>query len=152
MESKSDKGVALLGLILLTAAAAGCNTQKQNQVCFKENCFKVELAQTPDKISRGLMFRENLDHDAGMLFMFETEGTHPFWMKNTLIPLDIIWINETMEVAYISKNTQPCRADPCPGVNPGRRAKYVLEVNAGVSDEIGINAGDNVRFDLIGQY
>src|SRR4030042_2848822 len=67
---------------------------KQNQVCFKKHCFSVELAVTPEEREEGLMFRKNLDSDKGMLFIFEKEGKYGFWMKKTLIPLDIIWIDD----------------------------------------------------------
>ncbi|HIH36825.1 MAG TPA: DUF192 domain-containing protein [Methanocellales archaeon] len=108
----------------------------------KDNCFYVELAATPDDRTLGLMFREHLDPDKGMLFIFEEEGVRPFWMKNTLTPLDIIWISEDQEVVFISKNTQPCKTDICPGINPGKKAKYVLELNGGISDKIGLSVGD----------
>ena len=65
-------------------------------------------------MKNGLMFRENMDSDRGMLFIFEKEGEYPFWMKNTLIPLDIIWINKDKEVVFISENAQPCEeGKPC---------------------------------------
>src|ERR1035437_263623 len=61
-----------------------------NSVCFKQNCFSVELAKTSAEQERGLMYRTELDKDKGMLFIFYNEGIYPFWMKNTLIPLDMI--------------------------------------------------------------
>ncbi|MDD2665965.1 MAG: DUF192 domain-containing protein [Methanocellales archaeon] len=140
--------IGILALVTLAVLIIGCisdqppEVSKQNQVCIKGTCFYVELATTPDERARGLMFREHLDPDKGMLFIFEEEGVHPFWMKNTLIPLDIIWISEDKEVVFISKNTQPCEADICPSINPDKKAKYVLEVNGGVSDKIGLRVGD----------
>lgn len=92
------------------------------------------------------MFRKNLDSDKGMLFVFENEGEHPFWMKNTLILLDIIWLNKDKEVVFISKNTKLCAADFCPIINPNKKAQYILELNAGMADKIGLNVGDKFFF------
>lgn len=117
---------------------------KQNQVCLEKNCFFVELAVTPEEREKGLMFRENLDSDKGMLFIFEEEGRHGFWMKNTLIPLDIIWINDNKEAVFISKNTQPCEENHCPVIKPTENARYVLEINGGLSEKIGLSVRDKV--------
>ena len=127
---------------------AGRLTERQNRVCSKSNCFDVELAVTPGKIARGLMFREYLDSDKGMLFVFKEEGNYPFWMKNTLIPLDIIWINGDKEVVYISENATPCKEDFCPQINPSKDAKYVLEVNGVISKKIGLKIGDKIILDI----
>ncbi len=116
-----------------------------NQICFKNNCFYVELAETAEERSRGLMFRESLDLDKGMLFVFEKEGNYPFWMKNTLILLDIIWINESKEVVFISKDSQPCKEEyPCLPINSDKIAKYVLELNGGIAEKIGLSVGDKI--------
>jgi len=114
-------------------------------VCVGETCFKVELAKTVYQIEKGLMYRKELDKDAGMLFIFEKEGIYPFWMKNTLIPLDIIWVDNGSRVVFISQNTQPCKSLICKSVFPNSKAKYVLEVNAGVVDKIGLKVGDSLK-------
>ena len=119
-------------------------TEKTNQVCFKNHCFNVELAIEIDEQVRGLMFREHLDSDKGMLFIFKEELKHSFWMKNVLIPLDIIWINENKEVVFISENTQPCGEFICSTIKPIENAKYVLEINGGISKKIGLTIGDRV--------
>lgn len=85
-----------------------------------------------------------------MLFIFEEEDIHPFWMKNTLIPLDILWINSRREIVFMSKKTQPCILDPCPVIQPDKKAKYVLELQGGISDTIGLIEGDKVSLDLRG--
>lgn len=117
-------------------------------VCFNERCFNVEVASTLAARTKGLMYRQNLADDAGMLFVFGSEDVYPFWMKNTFIPLDIIWIGENKEVVYIAKNVQPCKTFICPSVSPARRAKYVLEINAGKADEAGLKVGDRLNFEL----
>ncbi|MFH1657459.1 MAG: DUF192 domain-containing protein [bacterium] len=119
-----------------------------NQVCFETNCFEVELAETSEELSRGLMFREELAENKGMLFVFPEERMAPFWMKNTLIPLDIIWINQNREIVFINKDSQPCPPEWCVPINPGVAAKYVLEVNAGIAEKIGLLVGAKMLFDL----
>lgn len=139
--------------IVLTAIfllfLAGCSYPEQS-VCFKSNCFQVELAVTQEQQARGLMHREHLDEDKGMLFIFEEPGDHPFWMQNTLIPLDIIWIDENKEVLFIGKDIRPCKQVICPSINPRQPAKYVLELNADTADRIGLEEGDKLRFNLEG--
>ncbi len=120
--------------------------KKKDEVCYKKHCFEVELARTHQERSTGLMGRESLDKDEGMLFFFDKEGRHSFWMKNTLTPLDIIWIDSNKEVIFISKNTQPCKTDFCPTITPDKKAKYVLEINGGTADEIGLAVGSQLSF------
>jgi len=116
------------------------------QVCLKNTCFVTQIADTIDKQKRGLMFRDHLDGDKGMLFVFKRENQYPFWMKNTLIPLDIIWINKNQEVVFISENIQPCRESRCPAIKPDQKAQYVLEVNSGTAKVIDLKIGDKVFF------
>lgn len=139
--------ILILFVILLLSSIRGWGKSKWIWVCIKDNYFYVELAETPSEKARGLMFRKHLDLDKGMLFVFRREGIYPFWMKNTLIPLDIIWINKDKEVVFISKNTPPCRSKDCPPINPGKKAMYVLELNGGIADKIGLVVGDRVVFD-----
>jgi hypothetical protein len=115
-------------------------------VCFNGNCFNLEKASTPYEIKTGLSFREELDSDKGMIFIFENLGKHPFWMKHALIPLDIVWLNEQKEVVSISKNNQPCSSAKCSIIEPDKDAKYVLEFLAGTVDNISLNIGDKVDF------
>jgi len=120
--------------------------EKENKVCFNENCFYVEIAETSEEKSRGLMYRESLAENRGMLFIFNQEGPYSFWMKNTLIPLDIIWLNQDKEVVFIKKSVQPCPDEKCPSIKPDREAKYVLEINGGLSDKINLKIGDKLIF------
>ena len=157
-----SKNLILIGLILALALIAGCtqNTASGNEsstnnsgneslskVCFGAKCFYVELAATSEERARGLMFREYLDPDKGMLFIYQDEGVHYFWMKNTLIPLDMVWINGNREVICISKDVQPCQTSQCPSIGPGQKVQYVLELNGGTSDEIGLAIGNRITFD-----
>lgn len=93
--------------------------------------FLAEVADTPVERARGLMFRERLEPDLGMIFLFDAPGLHSFWMKNTHIPLDILWIDSRGQVVHIERRVPPCAADPCPSYSPLRPAAGVLEVAAG---------------------
>ena len=120
---------------------------KQNQVCFKNYCFNVEKAITPKERINGLMFRKKLGDKNGMLFIFEKQETHSFWMKNILIPLDIIWIDKNRKIVFINENTQPCKDSFCPSINPDKKAKYILEINAGITKKIGLAIGDQLKIE-----
>jgi len=116
-------------------------TKKTVQV--GDQVFIVEVADTSAKRTQGLMFREKLEEGHGMLFVFEKEGSHRFWMKNTLIPLDVIWISADNKVVDV-QTLQPCIEKNCPATTPVSPAKYVLEVNGGafrktIGDRIQIN-------------
>jgi len=104
----------------------------------------VELARTPDEQARGLMFRERLAPGTGMLFLFPNSEDRTFWMQNTLIPLDLIFIDEAGRVVGIVERAEPL-STALRGV--GRPSRYVLEVAGGVAAEHGIRPGDQVRFE-----
>ena len=107
-----------------------------------EITVNVEVADTPQKQSQGLMFRENLKWDHGMLFIFDSESVLSFWMKDTLIPLDMIFVDETFRIINIIDNALPCKIEPCPDHSSEKPVKYVLEVNAGFVETNDIEAGD----------
>jgi len=117
-----------------------------SKVCFNEECFNVEIADTPKTRARGLMNREHLDQGSGMLFLFDTESKYHFWMKNTLIPLDIIWLDKNKKVVFIEHNVEPCEADPCETFGPGEKTKYVFEINSGLAKKIGLKERDYLEF------
>lgn len=110
-----------------------------------KSCFEVEIADTNSERMVGLMDREYLKNETGMLFIFENEDIYPFWMKNTLIPLDIIWINSNLEVVHIERSV-PCVTDECIIYTPSEKAIYVLEINAGLADGNNISQGSKVKF------
>ena len=106
----------------------------------------VEVAATPTQEALGLMYRKDLDALAGMLFVFGTAIEHPFWMKNTVLPLDMIFLGDDRRVVGIVKNAVPfTTVERTVGV-PSR---YVLEVNAGFSEKHGVKNGDLVAFENI---
>ena len=102
---------------------------------------RVELAHTRETQARGLMWREKLDRGTGMLFVFAREHERAFWMKNTPVPLDIIYIDSSGGVVSVAENTTPYSTASIPSRAP---AKYVLEVNAGFASTHGVGPGSRV--------
>jgi uncharacterized membrane protein (UPF0127 family) len=101
----------------------------------------LEIADDNHQREQGLMFRENMDEDQGMLFIFDNEVIQSFWMRNTVLPLDIIYVNFKMEIVHIAKNAKPFDETSIPSIKP---AKYVVEVVAGYCDKLGIKEGDKI--------
>ncbi len=101
----------------------------------------AEVADEPDEWSRGLAFRPSLAEGAGMLFVFNDERVRSFWMKDTLIPLDVMFMNDALTVVHIVEGAVPCEADPCPLFSSGAPARYALEVNADFVQIHGIRVG-----------
>jgi len=92
------------------------------------------------------MFRESLADRTGMLCLFPRDDeSHQFWMKNTLIPLDIIWLDAQGKVLYISANTPPCKADPCPNYGPDFAIASVLEIAGGMAEKEKVTVGSTLR-------
>jgi uncharacterized membrane protein (UPF0127 family) len=147
--------LALL-LLLALAAPAAAQPQTQPQPAFETDTlwietaggnrytFQVELAVTPDEQAQGLMHRESLASDAGMLFLFDPVRPVSFWMKNTLIPLDMLFIASDGRIVRIAERTTPLSTDPVPSGEPVRA---VLEVRGGLSSLLGIRPGDRVIHD-----
>ena len=106
--------------------------------------FHVEIAATPEKRERGLMYRRELPPEHGMLFIFPAERVNSFWMKNTPIPLDMIFISRERKIVGIAHETVPFSLD---GRSVSVPSQYVLEINGGLSRRYGFKAGDVVRFD-----
>ena len=107
--------------------------------------YSLEIARTPDEQARGLMFRESLPERFGMLFPFPDEGIHGFWMKNTMIPLDILWLDAAGKVLFVSAGTPPCKSDPCPSYGPNAPAAAVLEIAAGRARQEKISVGSVLK-------
>ncbi len=105
--------------------------------------IEIEIASTEDEIMRGLMDRDSLGMNRGMLFVFQNEDQRTFWMKDTRIPLDILFIGSDKIIKYITNHTTPYSTNPIPGFYP---AKYVLEVNAGFCNAHGITPGVLIDF------
>ena len=111
----------------------------------------AEIADTLERIAYGYMFRPEVGEQDGMVFVFPEPGVHNFWMKNTLVPLDIIWMDQTRAIFHIQAATPPCRADPCPGYGPLHATSYVLELRAGTAAREGLKAGDRLSIVFPGE-
>ena len=111
--------------------------------------FNCELANTPESISKGLMYRTELAADEGMLFALPYPSPWAFWMKNTLIPLDMIWLNSSKKVIHMVENAQPCTQANCPVFSPPFKtnATYVLEISGGLSQTHHISLGTQINFE-----
>ena len=143
--------IFVLMLTISLILVAGCKSTKlpEGRLCYGESCFTVEIASTPDSRATGLMYRKQLADDRGMLFVFQENGLYPFWMKNTIIPLDMVWLGAKLNVVHIAENVQPCTADPCQVINPGVEARYVLELNAGTASRLGLKNRDSLTPDYM---
>lgn len=133
-------------LIFLLLILAGCNYKYVLVDNGKEKIkVDVEVADNDEERMLGLMFRESLGENSGMLFIFDTKAKYAFWMKNTLIPLDVIFIDENFNIVDIIYAV-PCKEDPCERYIPKTESLYVLEVNGNFTAKNGILTGNKVRF------
>lgn len=107
----------------------------------------VETVADQELRAQGLMFRDQLRPATGMLFFFPEDGEYPFWMKNTRIPLDMIWIDSARKIVHIEQDVPPCKVENCPSYPPHAIARHVLEVAAGVAKQHHLKNGDALRFE-----
>ncbi len=127
------------------------------QINVEGSIFTCEVADTEETRERGLMYRTTLGDNACMVFVFPKVEVYPFWMKNTLIPLDIVWLDQDHHVVAFNENTPPCkeavgpeyvRGDMCPVYNPKTLARYVLEFKAGKIGLLKLKLGDKIEMEL----
>ena len=145
----------LLPLLLLLATTAAASAQLQRfptaeltiVTAHGRHRFNVELASTPEQMTQGLMFRQSLAPDAGMLFDFKAPSPVSMWMKNTFIPLDMLFIDAQGRILNIAQRTVPGSLEP---INAAGPARAVLELNGGTAARLGIRSGDRVLFPIFG--
>lgn len=132
-------------LFALLAVWLGACASAEPTVQLKGERFRVEIADDPETQARGLMFRTHMDADAGMLFVYKDSQRRTFWMRNCRIPLDILYFDENAELVGEALGVPPCNAAQCPQYDGGgARARYVLELNAGVAKQLGVSRGDRL--------
>jgi len=146
--------VAVLALLILSLAPArpiAAQQLQQLEIASKTgvHIFGVEMAVTPEEQARGLMFRRELPDMQGMLFDFHREQPTSFWMKNTYIPLDMIFIRGDGRIQRIEENTVPLSEALVPANGPVT-ARAVLEVIAGTARKLGLAPGDRVKHPIFG--
>ena len=146
------KPIPIIGfLIALIASVTACQAEPKVTITTKDGrnvSFVVEVADTPSKREMGLQYRRDLAADRGMIFLFPAESQQSFWMKNTPLPLDMIFINRERKIVGIVEQTVPFSLDPRSVTAP---SQFVLEINGGLAKRHAIKAGDAVRFDGIPQ-
>jgi uncharacterized protein len=131
-------------LLFLTACSVHqAYAQPLKQVCIKGACVTAETADNEVQRMQGLMYRDSLAPDRGMLFVFEKEARYSFWMMNMRFAIDIIWFDKNFKIIDIKKNAQPC-GSTCDSILPQGAASYVLEVVEGFSGKHAISIGDTV--------
>lgn len=151
---EKSKIIILLAIILLIVGGFFVLKPSQEDTNFKEPFItinnariEVELADTPETRMQGLSGRESLKEDKGLLFIFPESSFYSFWMKEMNFPIDIIWINDEFEVVDIEHSLTPNTFPESFG--PQNSAKYVLEINAGLSEYYGIKIGSKIIFNNI---
>lgn len=132
-----------LALFAIVFAAPGCAAEEP-RVRLNNETFTVALALTREEQARGLMFVEEMPEDRGMLFVFSREGLRSFWMKNTRIPLDILYFDSDLKLVSVVENARPCASSRCPSYPSQGPAQYVLELNAGMARSLGVEPGDEL--------
>jgi len=113
-----------------------------------ESSVTAELAETPEQRQLGLMFRERINPDQGMLLVFEEEDYIGIWMKNVNFPLDLLWLDQEKRIVHIECDVPPCQDDPCPSYSPQIPGMYVLELKAGSVKDHGLKLYDRLEFIL----
>jgi uncharacterized protein len=137
--------LAILAAVLGTTACSGSGGPHWVEVGGQR--FDVELADDFEERARGLMYRESMPADKGMLFVHEGEAPLAYWMKNTKIPLDILYFDAERRLVSIQRGVPICTAgDRCPNYPSRGPSKYVLELNAGRSHALGLERGDLITF------
>ncbi|QWP76801.1 DUF192 domain-containing protein [Lysobacter sp. K5869] len=136
--------VVVACLLALAGCAAG---QGESWVEVGGQRFQVEVAKTQEQRSRGLMFRDEMAADRGMVFVHDSEDLQAYWMKNTKIPLDILYFDSKRRLVSQQRNVPPCSAgDRCPPYPSEAPAKYVLELNAGEAERLKLENGAEMKF------
>lgn len=142
--------VLVLGAFLLV----GCSKEETDGITSTHvklpngKTFTVEIMRQTVEIMKGMMFRDSLAEDRGMLFVHPKEDTYAYWMYQTRIPLDIIWMDSDHRIVEISADTPPCNtnASQCPKYGGTQKSAFVLELNGGAARTNGLKIGDLLNF------
>ncbi|MCX7557535.1 DUF192 domain-containing protein [Xanthomonadaceae bacterium JHOS43] len=132
----------LLLLALIALLCSACTASSTPWVELKGQRYDVELAMDDASRMRGLMFRDHLPDAHGMLFVFEREEPQAFWMRNTRIPLDILYFDAALRLVSVAAGVPPCTTQTCPSYPSKGPARFVLELNAGHARRLGVQRGD----------
>jgi uncharacterized protein len=133
-------------VLMMMVSCAACSAGPSVEIAGKR--FTVEVADTQEKQALGLMYRDELADDRGMVFLFPSEAPRSFWMKNCRISLDILYFDKDLKMVSSALSAPPCRTQSCPSYPSKAPAMYVLELRAGMATELGIAVGDSLILDL----
>ncbi len=150
MGSSGAVGRGLVGLIVVFAAgpALSCSADRVDlRWDGGKASFSVEVADDPEERAKGLMFRDKMALSAGMLFVYDSPSRASFWMKNTLIPLDMVFADPTGRVTRVHANAVP---GDLTSIDGGEGVQYILEINGGLARRLGIAEGAELRHPAIG--
>lgn len=138
----------LLALLLTTfSASLGWAAERLLQIRVDDARFRVEVAASEQERRQGLMFRTQLPDNGGMLFIQPEPGPASFWMKNTYIPLDLLYFDNAGQLLDIQADTPPCATPDCPVYSSDGPVKYILELNAGSARRLGLKPGARLRLE-----
>lgn len=138
----------LINLAVITTGCAQTRDGRWAEVGGQR--FRIEVADTDELRERGLMFRREMAADQGMLFIHDDMAPIAYWMKNTYIPLDILYFDDRKKLVSAQLNVPPCGEQAlCPVYPSAGPAKYVLEINAGLAEQLKLKAGDPLKSDAI---
>jgi len=136
-----------LAILALGLMLSGCASGGTTWVELGGNRYQVEIADDDAERARGLMFRDEMAADHGMLFLHDREELQAYWMKNTRIPLDILYFDNARKLVTQQRDVPPCSAgDACPPYPSNAPARYVLELNAGQAAKLELKDGSELRF------
>lgn len=137
----------IVHLLLITLPVLGCANDGGRWVELAGKRYTVEIADDDESRARGLMFRDSMPADHGMLFIHDTQAPQAYWMKNTRIALDILYFDNQRKLVSQQRDVPPCTlGDRCPAYPSQAPARYVLELNAGKAAEIGLQDGAELKF------
>ena len=133
-------------IFIIVLSTVLCSKTKLIPLYIGSEKFTVELAVTIEQKIRGMMFRKSMPDNFGMLFIYDREQELGYWMKNTLINLDIIYLDKSKHIVDMYLNVPPCKTDPCITYISRKPAQYVLELRGNRSKELKLKIGDSVFF------
>ena len=139
------KKIFLFLIIFLIVSSVFILYKPKSELCFNEKCIEIEIMQSPEERALGLMYRQKISEDQGMLFIFDQPLKVNFWMKNVQFSIDMIFIDETNTIVHIEKNVPPCHKDPCPTYSSISEVKYVVEVVSGFCDKFNVKTNQTIE-------
>jgi len=148
--ARNKKGKSFIFSFFLLFAMLYCAVPRKYVKVFLPNGFSLtaELAVTDQERQLGLMFREKINWDQGMLLVFKREGIYHIWMKNMRFSIDILWLDREKRIVHIETNVPPCRKEPCPSYAHSNPALFVLELKARSVDKHQLKLYDKIEFIL----